>query len=172
MSKALIRCRHCRGGFHGVGTVDPQTFILERTVIPLDKRIFVRTLGWADRNVHAQTHPETQERRGELALLGGTDKACVAVDRHRLWQPVLLHNLSNGAHGRVGREIRAHLRIEQNGGATIHRVQLGHHMLLLAMRICRHRRDILEVELPVRQWGRSRDGCVIALPIGNTPILP
>src|SRR5437879_5849109 len=62
-----------------VGTVDEQTFLLERAMVPFDKGIEIGPLWGTDLWVDAQTEQKAQESRGKIAPTGASHPAGIAI---------------------------------------------------------------------------------------------
>ena len=130
-----------------------------RAVVALDKSIAIRTARWTDRHLDAKAVQQAHQWRGKLSHLT-SDKARVAIQRDRFGPSLLAQGLDNSLKRGFGSEILVHLSIDQDRGAGVDGIEHFDNMLLLAIGLSWHGRDILEVELPGSRWFRTLNGRV------------
>jgi hypothetical protein len=97
-------------------------------------------------------------------LLLAANKPGVAIQRDPCGSSVRAQGLDDCCEGRFGSEILAHLSIEEDRGAGIHCIEDFDDVLVFAVTLSRHGRDILEVELPSSHGSRALNRGMVTFP--------
>ena len=110
-------------------------------------------MGRIDDSLHAQAEPELHERRGHIAVVGGADKAWIAIKLDLLGNANPLDELGDRPHRGFGPEIPTGRLINDARGPDIERIEDLDDVLLFALGVGRHRAGTLKIQLQARHQG-------------------
>lgn len=118
-----------------LGMENLETFLVIRSIEPLNKRIFVGPMGGTHVRLDTEAEQKPDERGRKVASGSSASEARITIKGHVMWAAVRLqkaeHRFQNGLRMKIG----ADLSIEQDRSTGVDEIEDLNHMLLLPRRV-------------------------------------